>query len=386
MSERLQAWWWSRQGLDGSLEGASARDVLRRSGWMRSVGGAGPYLGLYARARLGRAAVDSALASLEIAELPSARGCTYVLPADDFAVGLRVGQGFGDEAQVATARKYLGVTEEELASLEGAVLEALATGPADPRALKDTLGERVRNLGPEGKKRGMTTTLPLALGRLQSHGRIRRVPLDGRLDRQRYAYARWDTTVAGDEAFVTLARAWWKQAGPATLAHFQWFSGLGVKRVKETVAELGLVAIGDRWLLAEEAQAFSAFSPPEEEQVRFVSNLDPLLLHRRELRPLFSEADADRPLWTERGKQAGGALTDLENQAIVDRGRILGVWDYDPGAGELVWATFAPPSAAVRAEAERVEAWVRAELGDVRSFSLDSPESRTARLQGIRGM
>ena len=83
---------------------------------------------------------------------------------------------------------------------------------------------------------------------------------------------------------------------------------------------------------------------------------------------------------------AGGALMDLSNQAIVDRGRIVGVWDYDVLASELVWATFGPPDAAVQAEAARVEAWIRAELGDVRSFSLDSPESRVPRLAAIRGM
>ena len=52
---RLRAWWWQRQGLDGSLEGKSAAEVLDRAGWARSVGGANPYLTLFARAGLGRA-------------------------------------------------------------------------------------------------------------------------------------------------------------------------------------------------------------------------------------------------------------------------------------------------------------------------------------------
>ena len=43
--------------------------------------------------------------SLEIHELPTARGCTYVVPASDFALGLTVGREFnerheaGDEAR-----------------------------------------------------------------------------------------------------------------------------------------------------------------------------------------------------------------------------------------------------------------------------------------------
>ena len=47
---QLRAWWWHRQGLDGSLVGASPETVLARTGWARSVGGANPYLSLFARA------------------------------------------------------------------------------------------------------------------------------------------------------------------------------------------------------------------------------------------------------------------------------------------------------------------------------------------------
>lgn len=95
-STKLRAWWAYRQGLDGSLAGASAGSVLERSGWARSVGGIGPYLTLLSRAGINHEAADNAVSRFEIHELPSARGCTYVLPASDFALGLKVGQGFGD--------------------------------------------------------------------------------------------------------------------------------------------------------------------------------------------------------------------------------------------------------------------------------------------------
>lgn len=388
-SVRLRGWWWARQGLDGSMSGRSAAEVLARSGWMRSVGGAGPYLGLRARAGLSRAAVDAAVAALEIHELPSARGCTYVLPREHFALGLRVGQGFGDAAEIATAKKYLGVTDEELERLRGAVLDALAGRVLDPRGLKEALGDQVRSLGPEGKKRGQTTTLPLALGWLQSHGYIRRVPTNGRLDQQRYAYALWQPNPldGGAGGAPELARAFFGWAGPATLAHFQAFSGLGVKDSKQAVAELGLlpIASGDaRLVLPEDKAALDDYSPPAEPRYAFLSNLDGLLLFRREIGPLL--ADATQPLWTEKGPQAGNALVDLSNQAIVDRGRVVGLWDYDGLKGELVWTSFEPPDAALREEAARTEAWIREELGDVRSFSLDSPESRGPRLAALRAM
>src|SRR5437764_412605 len=111
-STKLRAWWSHRQGLDGSLQGKSAAEVLERCGWARSVGGVGPYLTLFSRAGISRQQADKDVARLAIHELPTARGCTYVLPAADFAVGLKVGEAFGG-ADIKVALK-LGVTEKEI--------------------------------------------------------------------------------------------------------------------------------------------------------------------------------------------------------------------------------------------------------------------------------
>src|SRR5262245_41404835 len=94
---KIRSWWWRRQGLDGAFAGKSASEVLQRAGWARSVGGCNPYFTLFSRAGLGRENVDAAVARLEIHELPSARGCTYALPASDFARGLTVGHRVGGE-------------------------------------------------------------------------------------------------------------------------------------------------------------------------------------------------------------------------------------------------------------------------------------------------
>ncbi len=391
-SERLRAWCWTRQGLDGSCHGDSVAAILGKAGWMRSIGGGGPYIGLFARAGLQRAQVDAAVARLAIHELPSARGCTYVLPAEHFALGLRLGQGFGEAAQIATARKYLGFTEAEQEGLCTEVLAALAEGPLDPRGLKERLGEAVRNLGTEGKKRGQTTTLPLALGWLHSRGDIRRIPLDGRLDRQRYAYVRWCPNPLAPfprsdaEIRAELARLYFHWAGPASLAQFQAFSGLGVKDSKAAVADLDLVADGEQLWLPEDKRAFDHFEVPASPQVQCLAGTDGLFLHRRDAAACLDGADATRAFWTETGSQAGGALVDLPHQAIVDRGRIIGLWDYDGEAGELVWTTFAPPSEATQARVTEVERFIRDDLGDFRTFSLDSPESRRPRIAALRAM
>jgi hypothetical protein len=46
-----------------------------------------------------------------------------------------------------------------------------------PDELREATSGAVRNLGPEGTKRGLTTMLPVALGKLQSAGEIRRIPI-----------------------------------------------------------------------------------------------------------------------------------------------------------------------------------------------------------------
>ena len=219
---KVRAWWAHKQGLDGSLRGKTAAEALEQTGWARSVGGVGPYLTIHSRTGASRQAVDGALANIEIHELPSARGCTYVVGATDFALALKVSQGFADESGMKVARK-LGVTDKEIDKLREKVCGALAKSAMTPDELKEAVGSASRNLGEEGKKKGVTTTLPLALGFLQSAGEIRRIPVDGRLDQQRYRYALWKPnplakfTLPHDEAYTELARI--KVAGTETWAH-----------------------------------------------------------------------------------------------------------------------------------------------------------------------
>lgn len=402
---KLRAWWAARQGLDGSLEGKGAAEVLQRSGWARSVGGVGPYLTLFARAGIGRAAADAAVARLEIHELPAARGCTYVVPSSDFALALQVGRALGG-GELKTALR-LGVTEKEIAKLCDAVLEALVKGPLDPDGIREATGKASRSLGEEGKKKGLTTTLPVALGQLQGRGEIRRVPSNGRLDQQRYQYALWKPNPlvqsAGTEeaAYRELARRFFRWVGPARLGEFQWFSGLGVKASKE-VAPLELVPISevsrgpiggtteettdaaDLLLLPDDAKAFASFEAPAEPRYALVSSLDALCATRREIASLIDGADRKRKVQLDRQAGELGGFYDLPHHAIFDRGRLVGFWEYDSEARELVWASFGGKNKALEAAVQRTEAYLRDELGDARAFSLDNPKSRAPRIEAVR--
>jgi len=388
---KLRAFWAHKQGLDGRLLGKSASFVLEETGWARSVGGAGPYLGLFARARLGRGVVDQGVAALEICELPSARGCTYVLPKSEFALGLLAGQAFGG-GEMRTAEK-LGVTAKEIGKLEAAVKKALLKGPLDPDEIRSAVGAAARSLGEEGKKKGLTTTLPVALGRLQAQGEIRRVPTNGRIDQQRYRYTLWSPSpVAGAELSseqlnTELARRYFRWTGPATLAEFQWFSGLGVKASKEAALPLSLVPVRDgdaRLLLPEDLERYRSFAVPKKPTYALVSAIDGVSLLRRDLKSLLDEGDAKKKVHGDKALIQVGSLADLPSHAILDRGRLVGLWEYDPQSESIAWMSFVPKDAALKKAVAEMEEFVRADLGDARSFSLDSPKSRAPRIAALR--
>lgn len=386
---KLRAWYAHRQGLDGSLQHKSAAEVLQRSGWARSVGGVSPYLALFARAGITREQADAAAQKLQIHELPAARGCTYVLPARDFALGLAAGQPY--QGDMKTALK-LGVTEKEIARLCESVLQALEKGPLDPEGLRQESGKAVRNLGEEGKKKGLTTTLPVALERLQVSGDIRRVSTNGRFDQQRYQYALWRPNpllgfkLPPEQVHIELARAYFSWIGPATLAGFQAFSGLGVKAAKAAVEPLKLVEIklaetkmsqGQQdYLLPRDRAAFETFQTPKSPQYALLGSIDSLFL----LREIGDTLDAEDAATA----KALGVAKDLPSHAIVDRGRLIGLWEYDPSTESIAWMSFGKQDQALAEAVTRTETFIRQQLGDARSFGLDSPKSRVPRLARLR--
>lgn len=358
--------------------------MLRQTGWTRSVGGANPYLALFARGGISRQAVDKAVLRLEIQELPSARGCTYVIPASDYALALKVGAGFANDITVA---RKLGVTDAEIEKLSSIVLDTLAKGPLDPEEIRAAAGGAVRNLGEAGRKKGLTTTLPVALEQLQAGGHIRRVPTTGRLDQQRYRYALWQPNplakfkLSEEEAYVELARRFFGWVGAASLAEFQWFSGLGAKATRIAAEPLGLVPMEDSsslLMLPEDRAAFDGFKVPRQPRFVLVSSLDGISHLRRDVEGLLAPADMKRSVFCESG------LTDLSSHAILDRGRLVGLWEYDVTTESIAWTSFIPKTKALERAVAFTEGFVRQELGDARSFSLDSPKSRAPRIEALR--
>jgi hypothetical protein len=95
-------------------------------------------------------------------------------------------------------------------------------------------------------------------------------------------------------------------------------------------------------------------------------------------------ADLGRSLPLTRGQASIASLADLPCHAILDRGRLVGLWDYDPASESIVCFNFIQRNKDLDAAIKNTEEYVRTQLGDARSFSLDSPKSRLRRLAALR--
>jgi hypothetical protein len=171
------------------------------------------------------------------------------------------------------------------------------------------------------------------------------------------------------------------------MKEFQWFAGLGVKAAADAAATLGLVPSGDdgRLLLPDDVAAFETFTAPRDARYALVSSLDPISANRRDVATLVDAKDQGRVAALTLGARRGGDLIDLAAHAILDRGRLIGYWEFDADAGQIVWATFsAKKDKALKHAVEETEAYVRDQLGDARSFSLDSPKSRRPKLEALK--
>jgi hypothetical protein len=82
----------------------------------------------------------------------------------------------------------------------------------------------------------------------------------------------------------------------------------------------------------------------------------------------------------------GSDVEKVNSNLIFDRGRLVGLWDFDPEANEIVWATFRPEDTTLAAEIAKTQEFVKDQLGDARTFSLDSPESRKPRIKALRAL
>ena len=133
-------------------------------------------------------------------------------------------------------------------------------------------------------------------------------------------------------------------------------------------------------------EGFTRMKAPGKPQYALVGSMDSVSLLRRDLPSLADATDLNRTVVGDRGARELGGLADLPSHAILDRGRLVGLWEFDPEAQRVAWWVFGanPNDKALVAAVERTEAFIASDLGDARSFSLDSPRSRAPRIAALR--
>jgi hypothetical protein len=77
------------------------------------------------------------------------------------------------------------------------------------------------------------------------------------------------------------------------------------------------------------------------------------------------------------------AMADLPSHGIFDRGRLVGLWEFNTTTDSIVWTAFIPKNKDLERAVAKTEEYVRSQLGDARAFSLDNPRSRVARIQAL---
>jgi hypothetical protein len=383
--------WAHGQGLHARGDLSLAKTAAA-TGWLRTIGGAEAYLALVARSS--KATVKSVHAAVKkgaLCVVPSVRGCMYLVPKADVPLSLAVAAAQSDKRMARDLEKA-GSSLDEVDGLAKDILKRLKV-PTETRALSAALPEGlVRSLGPAGKKVGLTTTLPSALRRLEFAGRIARVPVDDRLDHERYAWTATGTVAKPLEleaAHDALAKRFFQWAGPATRKEFASWTGLNQTEAKAAIERgafdcVQVEELGEAFVLAGSKPA--AVGKPAVALIPALDNLFAMRLSSAML--LESEHRGFTVATFGRGREAPiGECGQPLDRTLQRGGRVFGTWGYDPATGECEAHPFkGSPKAAAQAAARgltEVQSVFKA-LGHGRATSIDTEAQLIERLERMR--
>ncbi len=403
--DRARVHWLRTQGLAEPLEG-SLEDVVAATGWVRTLGGADVYLAVRARVPgLKRADLDAAADASRLQVIPAVRGCIYLVPRADVPLVMRV----AEEAYRKRAEREhekVGLGAKELADVAEAALVALRKGPLSTDALRKALPAGVvRSLGEVGKKVGLSSTLPPALRHLEFEGKVERRMEGGRLDTERYLWrltARNPFTgarvpAAAEERHARLAAIFFRQFGPATVEDFAAWAGFSQRDAKAAVARAGLVSVAvegyaDVAHVTEEALEALREKAPASTSVSLLPSQDLYVASHGGPARVTDPAHhgIQVPTWGSSKGATLGQAAHLFVRPVLDGERLVGLWEFDPKADDVVFHTFEPLAPrrrkAVQARAEDVAAFLREDIGHARSVTLDSVDSVQKRADFVKSL
>jgi hypothetical protein len=400
--EQVRAYWAKRQGLSAPVKGG-VDEVVRATGWIYSAGSTLPYLAFRARQPgINRTDVDRAVFEEEsIVEVPTVRGCTMLVSAEDLSLALMAGRQFSAQ-YLDKVRKACNVTDREIKDLSAAVPAILKNGPLSMESLRARLpANLVRNFGPSGKSLGERSTLSYSIRLLQRQMIVQRVATDRRLDSEAYAYKLLRSELlrqlTQEEAEDGLARRFFDWAGPATLKEFAWWVGISQRDARIIIARTGLTPVEvagwakEAWIAPDRIdELHSARAKKGGGDVTLLPFRDNYLYFRRGIGVLLDDENRKTKVldWMRRPAVLG-ELDSLHHNAIVWDGKLVGYWEYDPDEDDVAWRTCSKPSGEVQRKIEsritQLRNFIRSQLGDVAFYPFDSGKNRRERIDSLKG-
>ena len=383
--------------------GTPPMQLIARTGWLRTLGGADAYLAIHARQRsLPRALTDEVVQRGDLRVTPSVRGCMYLVPKADADLCLAVAE-LQTRARAEREQAKAGIETGEVEELANAAFEMLKkSGPLTTDALRRALPEgSIRSLGDAGKKVGISSPLPPALRRLEFERRIERRPEGGRLDTEHYLWHATKTQASTaptepDAIADALFARFLQHAGAATSAMFAAWSGFSQRDAKAAAVRSKPMCAqgpdGEELFVRDDVEHLLRMGPALASTVAFLPFEDNLVHLYGGPAHLVDEEylDLEAPRWgRSKGKPMPPAtlreLPHLALRPLLVDGRLGGFWEYDPDAEVALPRCFHAPSRAAQVlleeHSELVSSLLRSEIGHGRSFSLDTDDELRHRLK-----
>ncbi len=386
------------QPLDEVLDG-----VLDSTGFIRTLGGVDVYVAARARvANLTRESMDAAVESRRLQVTPTVRGCIYLVAQRHQPLSLRLADLLS-RRRAKREHEKAGIRPGEIEAVASAVLEALKDGPLSTQAIRKQLPDGcIRSLGDAGKKVGISSPLPPALRHLEFAGSIERLLENGRLDTERYLWRAVEGTapaeLAAEPADVHrhMAEIYLNTAGFGDRKGFAAWSGLGQKDAAQALEGIDTFSLSVEGIdspqiaLSEHRDVLE--TPPSAEAVAFLPFEDNLIAMRQG--PAFfvdpEHLNLPVPVW---GRGKGNTLGDVRHgslRPIIAENRLVGFWELDPDADQIVTGVFAKVSNSskerIEQEAGELGRFLVEELGHGKSFSIDSEKHQRKRCEHIRSL
>ncbi|MFN2388008.1 MAG: DNA glycosylase AlkZ-like family protein [Actinomycetota bacterium] len=321
MIERLRAWSYRRQGIGDPA--ATPEEALRAVVAVYATHPTAP-LALWARTGSFSAAryrsLDRERAAVRV---PAMRNTVFLIPLEHAARIFTAVRPSAGHALKPLARH--GISAQAYGRYAAGILDATAE-PASRRALQEAAGLEGEQLGTVLRclrYEGLLLTLAGESLNMSPHRYI--------------AAAAWfpEGLDAGDpgQARAWLAAEYLRAYGPARVADFAWWTGLGKRAATAAVAAHGTVDLGDGLLLpADDLAAFERVRKLRD-AVALLPKWDAYTMgHAPDGRRRFVHPDLQRAVYT----PIGAGLSGDGNPVVLVDGEVVATWTYTVKDGAQV--------------------------------------------------